>query len=453
MNSAGTPEQKKATVSYYHQPLVTSSQVKEVKSSTATPSSRQFCCRFNDCFRMGSVVSTNRQQQQEEGKQQRLERPTSKLEEQVTDLEKEVQKQKEMHTMYKKRMESTQDYLRYCLRVAQENGFLDLIVNNKYPISPDAINGNVSPRVPAFVSLQSDLGRVINQAKMNGWYIDPAEIKLQEIIGQGSTANIYRGIWRGLDVAVKCIHPDFFHKNENGVTFFAQEVETLARQRHRFILQLMGACLDPPTHGWVVTEFLSMTLKDWLHGPGNRRRERTKPIPPFQERLTIALETAQAMQYLHEQKPKVIHRDLKPSNIFLDDAKHVRVADFGHARFLSEEEMALTGETGTYVYMAPEVIRCEPYNEKCDVYSFGIILNELITGNHPYVETDYGPAKVALEVGEGKLRPALPEDNGKLGELIDLICLSWDGDASVRPPFAKITSTLREIQNRIKETV
>ncbi|KAJ0090539.1 hypothetical protein Patl1_13802 [Pistacia atlantica] len=102
------------------------------------------------------------------------------------------------------------------------------------------------------------------------------------------------------------------------------------------------------------------------------------------------------MQYLHEQKPKVIHRDLKPSNIFLDDSKHVKVADFGHARYLCDEEMALTGETGTYVYMAPEVIRCEPYNEKSDVYSFGIILNELLTGNHPYIETDYGPTRVCI---------------------------------------------------------
>lgn len=71
------------------------------------------------------------------------------------------------------------------------------------------------------------------------------------------------------------------------------------------------------------------------------------PLPPLEERLQMALEIAQAMQYLHEQKPaKVIHRDLKPSNIFLDDDMHVRIADFGHARFLNDGEKALTGETG-----------------------------------------------------------------------------------------------------------
>ncbi|KAH7574436.1 hypothetical protein JRO89_XS03G0295700 [Xanthoceras sorbifolium] len=96
--------------------------------------------------------------------------------------------------------------------------------------------------------------------------------------------------------------------------------------------------------------------------------------------------------------------------------------------------------------MAPEVIRCEPYNEKCDVYSFGIILNELITGDHPYIETKYGPTKIAVEVGEGTLRPALPEDdNGQQKELIDLIRLLWDGDASARPPFSFVTSALRDL--------
>lgn len=173
---------------------------------------------------------------------------------------------------------------------------------------------------------------------------------MEEKIGEGSTAEIHRGTWRGFEVAVKCISQEFFRTNENGVVYFSQELETLSRQRHRFVLQLMGACIQPPQHAWVVTEYLSTTLKEWLHGPGNRRRERMVPLPPLQERVGRALEIAQAMQYLHEQKPKLVHRDLKPSNIFLDDALHVRVADFGHARFLGDEEMALTGETGKQSY-------------------------------------------------------------------------------------------------------
>ncbi|KAJ4830845.1 hypothetical protein Tsubulata_028535, partial [Turnera subulata] len=375
------------------------------------------------------------------------------LHKQVDDLEREVVKQKELRIMYRKRMERTQDYLKYCLQVAQDNGFLDLIIKNR-----DDQQGNPlpsmnasSPQLPIPAHQSSDLAVITNKAKMNGWYIEHHEIELLEKIGQGSTAEIYRAIWRGLDVAVKCINPDFFNTNESGEAFFAQELDTLSRQRHRFVLQLMGACINPPNHAWVVTEILGMTLKEWLHGPGSRQKERSVPLPPFKNRIEMAMEIAQAMQYLHEQRPKVIHRDLKPSNIFLDDCNHIRVADFGHARFLDEEEKALTGETGTYVYMAPEVIRCEPYNEKCDVYSFGIILNELITGAHPYSETDYGPSQIGMEVAEGNLRPMLPVDDGndQLGELINLICLAWDQDPSLRPTFATITTSLRKIQQEM----
>ncbi|KAK2644991.1 hypothetical protein Ddye_020186 [Dipteronia dyeriana] len=452
---AGTPQQKKAQLfggSRKSSPPATSSPAPAKHGKPISTARSQGCCRgINDCMSMGSIVSTNQQQQQHH-------RSTSKLEQQVEDLKLEVEKQKELRIMCRKRVERTQDYLRYCLQIAQENGFLELMINNKEGqhhqslLSSNLDNINASPQPPIrSPSLQqnSDLSVTIDQAKMNGWYINPNEIELQEKIGQGSTAEIYRGIWRGLDVAVKCINPEFFQTNEGGVTFFAQELDTLCRQRHRFVLQLMGACLEPPDHGWVVTEFMSTTLKEWLHGRGNRRKQRTVPLPPFRERLAKAFEIAQAMQYLHEQKPKVCHRDLKPSNIFLDDACHVRVADFGHARFLTEEEMALTGETGTYVYMAPEVIRCEPYNEKCDVYSFGIILNELITGDHPYIETDYGPTRIAVEVGEGKLRPALPGYDGQMKELIKLIQLLWDGDASTRPAFSFITSALRDLQKKI----
>ncbi|XP_023535596.1 serine/threonine-protein kinase CTR1-like isoform X1 [Cucurbita pepo subsp. pepo] len=407
-----------------------------------TSQSRRYSPSLCDCVGMGSNVSTSRRP-----------RSSEMLELKVAELERELLKQKEIQLMFKKRMDRAQDSLKCFLEKAQDHGFLHLIIGNRDNVdgdgSPNCIQSAASsPAVPSPSHPFADLQPLIEQAKLHGWYIEPHEIELREKIGQGTTANIYKATWRGLDVAVKCLNQDFFCSNECGVSYFAQELETLCRQRHRFVLQLMGACLQPPGCGWVVTECLRMTLQEWLHGPGKRQKERAIPLPPFRERLLKALEISQGMQYLHEQKPRVIHRDLKPSNIFLDDALHVRVADFGHARFLHDREMALTGETGTYVYMAPEVIRCEPYTEKSDVYSFGIILNELIIGKYPYIEIDYSPFKIAMEVGEGKLRPELPVDeNGDLKELLDLICACWNGNAADRPSFATITARLRKIQN------
>ncbi|KAF6151134.1 hypothetical protein GIB67_002386 [Kingdonia uniflora] len=100
-------------------------------------------------------------------------------------------------------------------------------------------------------------------------------------VGRGTTAVIHKGSWRGLDIAVKCINPDFFHSNESSVTFFVQEIETLSKQRHPFVLHLVGACLEPPEYGWVMTEFCIMTLKEWLHGKWERQKERSIPLPPF----------------------------------------------------------------------------------------------------------------------------------------------------------------------------
>ncbi|XP_072977035.1 serine/threonine-protein kinase STY46-like [Typha angustifolia] len=371
--------------------------------------------------------------------------PKSILQQQVVKLKEEVQRQRELKATYKARLEGTQEYLRHCLDIAQENGFLHQISNNQQHSSPVEVEDRTTVGNP-------HLANTRDQAKLNGWSIEPNEINLQEKIGQGTTAEIYRGTWRGLDVAVKWIYPNFFLSNENGEDFFAQELDTLSRQRHPYVVRLVGACLLPPENCFIVTELLNgRTLAEWLHGHKERLRERstTTPLPPLLERIEKGLEIAQAMQYLHEQKPKVIHRDLKPSNVLLDDSMHVRVADFGHARFLLEGQEALTGETGTYVYMPPEVIRCEPYNEKCDVYSFGIILNELITGEHPYMETNYGPTKIALEVAEGRLRPKLPEDYFEHCKLIELICCLWDEDASRRPSFGMITSALRLILEKL----
>ncbi|XXG40786.1 hypothetical protein AAC387_Pa01g1418 [Persea americana] len=374
----------------------------------------------------------------------------------IAHLERELRRHMEIKAIYKAKLDRMQEYQRYWLHTAKENGLSDFI-SKFQQISPRTSADSfpkISPMQLPATTWNPNLAAIADQAKQHGWYIEPNEIELRELVGRGSTADIYRGMYRGLDVAVKCIYPGLFQSNRNGHTWFAQELETLSLQRHPFVLRLMGACFDLPDKGWVVTEFLRRrTLKEWLHGQSERQRQRLIPLPPLEERIDKGLEIAQAMQYLHEQKPKVIHRDLKPSNVFLDDAMHVRVADFGHARFLPEGEVNLTGETGTYVYMAPEVIRCEPYSEKADVYSFSIILNELITGQFPYIEYDYGPTEIALEVGETRLRPTLPEKCSQLEELTDLILQSWDENPQNRPSFATITCSLRDIREKIVESV
>ncbi|KAK1631156.1 hypothetical protein QYE76_005471 [Lolium multiflorum] len=351
--------------------------------------------------------------------------PEQQCSQQVANLTGQLQKQSELKETYKARLENAQEYLRFCLDVAQQHGFLHLM-------SASSNDAEHSPRrddeAEAATTADDDedgeresieappcdpyLAATRNLAVQHGWYVAPEEIELHEAIGRGTTADIHRATWRGLDVAVKWMRPELFLSNPSAEAFFAQELDVLSRQRHPHVLRLMGACLRPPDSCFLVTELLSgATLGEWLHGSKERRRERPPgTLPPLKQRLSRAVEIALAMWYLHEQTPRVLHRDLKPSNVLLDCDSRIRVADFGHARFLPDGTQALTGETGTYVYMAPEVIRCEPYTEKCDVYSFGVILNELVTGEHPYIETSYGPTKIALEVADGKLRPKLPQD-------------------------------------------
>ncbi|CAN6210855.1 unnamed protein product [Urochloa humidicola] len=389
---------------------------------------------------------------------------------QIAKLMEEVERQRELKETYKARLESTQGYLRFCLEVAQEHGFLHLLSDTAQQPHRDAETdpGTTAAAGDGDMDDEDDepaetptpppppchpyLAATRDLAVQHGWSVAPDEVELHEVIGTGTTADIHRATWRGLDVAVKWLRPELLASNPSAEAFFAQEAELLSRQRHPHVLRLMGTCLRPPGSCFLVTELLSgATLGEWLHG-GRELRPRAPPSstspPPLVERVSRALEVALAMRHLHEQTPRVVHRDLKPSNVLLDADGRARVADFGHARFLPDGTEALTGETGTYVYMAPEVIRCEPYTEKCDVYSFGVILNELITAEHPYIDTSYGPSKIALGVADGKLRPKLPENDAYPTGLIDLICRTWDAEPSSRPSFANITSALREIRHQ-----
>ena len=161
------------------------------------------------------------------------------------------------------------------------------------------------------------------------------------------------------------------------------------------------------------------------------------------ERLNLALEVAQGINYLHSFKPPILHRDLKSLNILLDKNYIVKIADFGWARLRNNH---MTKKRGTFQWMAPEVISKDNYTEKADVYSFGIILWEFWSKDPPY--KGISAKEVAVKVKNNpKYRPTIPSDVPE--EIAELMKFCWDADPEKRPTFLEIIKFLEDFLNTL----
>ncbi|GAQ92026.1 Protein kinase superfamily protein [Klebsormidium nitens] len=277
----------------------------------------------------------------------------------------------------------------------------------------------------------------------SGWLIEPSDVELGEVLGKGSTATVYKSRWHGLDVAVKVLDPSCFD-DLGSLTSFCRELELFSTQRHPHILPFLAGTLDIPHKCYVVTSLMDSTMTMWLHGCSERKSTRQIPLPPMKDRLRVGLEVALALQHLHEQKPMIIHRDLKPSNVFIGGNGHAFLSDFGFARLLRPGDISMTRATGTFMYMAPEVIRSDKYDQRCDVYSFGVLLNEVLCGYPPFIEVRQAPFQIAEAVVKAGIRPFLVKTDAD-PRVIDLIKMCWTQDPDGRPPMSHVTTTLREI--------
>ncbi|XP_040946925.1 serine/threonine-protein kinase STY46 isoform X4 [Gossypium hirsutum] len=200
--------------------------------------------------------------------------------------------------------------------------------------------------------------------------------------------------------------------------------------RHKNVVQFIGACTKPPNL-YIVTEFMSGgSVYDYLH--------KQKGVFKLPSLLKVAIDVSKGMNYLHQNN--IIHRDLKAPNLLMDENEVVKVADFGVARVKAQSGV-MTAETGTYRWMAPEVIEHKPYDHKADVFSFGIVLWELLTGKLPYACLT--PLQAAVGVVQKGLRPTIPKNtNPKLAELLERC---WQLDPTLRPDFSEIIDILRQI--------
>ena len=327
-----------------------------------------------------------------------------------------------------------------------------------------------------------------------GWLARRGEIALGPRLGEGAFGVTYRCVWRGADAVAKRLRPP---ATAAEALNFLREVSCLAAVRHPHVVPFLGAVLgEGPAALWLLSEYMpGGSMADWLRGrapplmpspspsPSDAgagpaaavaaARPFTRP-PPLAERLAAALDVARALAALSAATPcPLMHRDVKPSNVFIDAGGRARLGDFGLARFgpparagggggggpdegaddddgeggavppgAAASAADLTGETGTYAYMAPEVVRHEAYDgTKADAWAFGVLLAEAATLERPYEHAHLTPVQIAMGVADEKLRPWVPASAlpPAVALLVGALC---DYDPGMRPDWPFVLSEL-----------
>nr|XP_043612092.1 serine/threonine-protein kinase STY46-like [Erigeron canadensis] len=254
-------------------------------------------------------------------------------------------------------------------------------------------------------------------------------------IGQGSCGTVYHGLWHGSDVAIKLFMYQEF--SDDVIISFKQEVSLMKRLRHPNILLFMGA-VTSRQHMCIVTEFLP-------RGSLSHILQRHSTRLDWRRRIHMAMDIARGMNYLHRYKPPIVHRDLKSSNLLVDKNWCVKVGDFGLSRIKHQTYLQTKSGKGTPQWMAPEIIRNElPANEKSDVYSYGVVLWEIVTGKIPW--DDLNPMQVIAAVGFMKKKLETPEDMDTLWASLIESC--WCSEPESRPTFQDILYKLKELQKK-----
>ncbi|GAV64229.1 Pkinase_Tyr domain-containing protein/EDR1 domain-containing protein [Cephalotus follicularis] len=261
------------------------------------------------------------------------------------------------------------------------------------------------------------------------------DLVIGERIGLGSYGEVYHADWNGTEVAVK----KFLDQDFSGPALaeFKREVVIMRRLRHPNVVLFMGAITRPPNLS-IITEFLPRgSLFRILHRPHCQIDEK--------RRIKMALDVARGMNCLHTSTPTIVHRDLKSPNLLADKNWNVKVCDFGLSRLKHNTFLSSKSTAGTPEWMAPEVLRNEPSNEKCDVYSFGIILWELATLRLPW--SGMNPMQVVGAVGFQNRRLDIPKEVDPMVARIILEC--WQTEPNLRPSFAQLTVALKSLQRLV----
>lgn len=281
-------------------------------------------------------------------------------------------------------------------------------------------------------------------------FFDKVDITYHKCLGKGAFGEAWRVVFRTKDSCVN--QDDVFNRLSCNGTHWAMKIVSLSRLKeddrnlirnekciwetlcHPNILKLEHFFESNNTM-YFVSELMEETLLD-VHERMHRLGAKPKSITI----CNFLIPVASAMMHMHSLG--LIHRDIKSENILLkNQGETIKLSDFGLSRVVKGKEM--TFETGSYRWMAPEVIRHERYNHKCDVFSFAMLMYETITLSVPF--SKFSPVEAAFEVAKFGRRPVLPPTSKDFEKLIE-DC--WRQDSKLRPEFEEIKTRLSDILSK-----
>ncbi|KAM1359636.1 hypothetical protein ACFX11_046609 [Malus domestica] len=206
------------------------------------------------------------------------------------------------------------------------------------------------------------------------------------LLGHGRYGSVYYGLLRGQEVAIK-------RMTATKTKEFLSEIKVLCKVHHSNLVELIGYAASDEELFLIYEYAQKGSLKSHLHDPQNKGHTSLSWIM----RVQIALDAARALEYIHEHtKSHYVHRDIKTSNILLDGSFRAKISDFGLAKIFgktSDGEATVTKVVGTYGYLAPEYLSDGRATAKSDIYAFGVVLFELISGKEAVIRTEGTAAK------------------------------------------------------------
>ncbi|KAJ8552235.1 hypothetical protein ON010_g10311 [Phytophthora cinnamomi] len=275
------------------------------------------------------------------------------------------------------------------------------------------------------------------------------KVVVKRLISRGGYGEVYMGTYNRQRVAVKMLLPETRKSKAHRISFLA-EVKLMATLEHPRIVRLVGVAWDSPNDLCALIEFVSGgDLRALL----SKYEKEHRPIGFTYEKVKIAFHVAHAITYLHTLSPPVIHRDLKSKNILLTNELDAKLTDFGVSRERADRTM--TAAVGTSLWMSPEVMMGERYNDKADIFSFGIVLSELNTHAMPYAHAksrdgsnERLPDTAILQlVAAGRLRADFSQGGPQSIMDLGLSCVAVDPKS--RPTAPEVLHRLQNVMRDI----